>query len=97
MHTNFKKRKSFYSPLPKKWHNFSDFSSLCIFIKINNRSKKSAIISTTSSAKKDSKYSKNKVITTEENPDKEATTVTFQEPNIKKHKQKRKQRKFLEV
>ena len=94
MHTNFKKRKSFYSPLPKKLHNFSDFSSLCIYIKINNRSKKSAIISTTSSAKK---YSKNKVITTEENPDKEATTVTFQEPNIKKHKQKRKQRKFLEV
>ena len=95
MHTNFEKRKSFYSPLPKKLHNFSDFSSLCFYIKINNRSKKSAIISTTSSAKK---YSKNKVITTtEENPDKEATSVTFQEPNIKKHKQKRKQRKFLEV
>ena len=95
MHTNFKKRKSLYSPhFPKKLHNFADFSSLCIYIKINNRSKKSAIISTTSSAKK---YSKNKVITTEEIPDKEATTVTFQESNIKKHKQKRKQRKFLEV
>ena len=63
-----------------------------LFWPCNNRSKKSAI---TSTAKKDLKYSKNKPpTTTEDNPDKEATTVTFQEPNIKK--QKRKQRKFLQ-